>query len=342
MEKRMEINTVLTQLNMPELAVPEISFRLFRGDADFPGMVATINAAKLADQVERADTVEDVRKNYQYLKNSDPHRDVLIAVSGQEIIAYSRVDWYLDERLGYRIYRLFGFIRPEWRHKGIGRAMLRYNEAALRNTAAGHLHAMPAYFESFGYDTEKENDTLLKSEGYAIIRNSYQMVRPDLENIPDLALPEGLEVRLIRPEDYRTVWLATQEAFRDHWGYTQGTEEDYQSWIHHRNFQPELWQVAWEGSRVAGTVLNFIDQEENREYQRRRGWTEDISTGRPWRKRGLAHALIARSLRILKEQGMKEAALGVDTENLSGALHLYESMGYRPVKRMSIYRKLMN
>ncbi len=41
----------------------------------------------------------------------------------------------------------------------------------------------------------------------------------------------------------------------------------------------------------------------------------------------------------LKERGMTEAGLGVDAENISGALHLYESMGYRVVKTTSIYRK---
>jgi ribosomal protein S18 acetylase RimI-like enzyme len=44
-------------------------------------------------------------------------------------------------------------------------------------------------------------------------------------------------------------------------------------------------------------------------------------------------------LRLLKEQGMTEAALGVDTENISGALRLYESCGFRPVKGGALYRK---
>ena len=56
---------------------------------------------------------------------------------------------------------------------------------------------------------------------------------------------------------------------------------------------------------------------------------------------GLARALIARSFHVLKKQGMTEAAIGVDTENPSGALRLYEGMGFRPVKRNSVYRKLM-
>lgn len=55
----------------------------------------------------------------------------------------------------------------------------------------------------------------------------------------------------------------------------------------------------------------------------------------------MARALIARSFEVLKKQGMTEAALGVDTESPTGALRLYEGMGFRPVKRVSLYRKLM-
>jgi len=71
----------------------------------------------------------------------------------------------------------------------------------------------------------------------------------------------------------------------------------------------------------------------------RRGYTEGISVRRPWRKRGVASALINRSLLMFREMGMTEAALGVDTENLSGALRVYEASGFRPLSRGTTYRK---
>ena len=39
------------------------------------------------------------------------------------------------------------------------------------------------------------------------------------------------------------------------------------------------------------------------------------------------------------EAGMTEAALGVDAENLSGALHLYRKMGFEEVKRGMTFHK---
>jgi ribosomal protein S18 acetylase RimI-like enzyme len=53
----------------------------------------------------------------------------------------------------------------------------------------------------------------------------------------------------------------------------------------------------------------------------------------------LAKALIAQSLVAIKEHGTTEAGLGVDTQNTSGALNLYKSMGYQVVKGGIIFRK---
>ena len=42
----------------------------------------------------------------------------------------------------------------------------------------------------------------------------------------------------------------------------------------------------------------------------------------------MAKALLVRSLRLLKEAGMDEAELGVDSENDSSAFGLYKRLGY--------------
>ena len=71
----------------------------------------------------------------------------------------------------------------------------------------------------------------------------------------------------------------------------------------------------------------------------RGGLRDTPVVGRPWRKRGVAKALIIQSLKVLRERGMAEAALGVDAENPTGALRLYENCGFRCVKRWGCFRK---
>src|SRR5206468_2944794 len=85
------------------------------------------------------------------------------------------------------------------------------------------------------------------------------------------------------------------------------------------------WQVAWDGSEVAGSVVNGIYPYENAQRGRDIGWLDHVSVRRPWRRRGLSGAPIARSLVVLPERGMSLAALGVDAESPSAADRAAES-----------------
>jgi ribosomal protein S18 acetylase RimI-like enzyme len=217
--------------------------------------------------------------------------------------------------------------------------MLLHAQRRLCRLAQGHRIGRSSFYQAAVADSQAGTAALLLGHGYVPARRTYQMVRPNLEVVPDLPLPPGLEVRPARPEHYRAIWEANQEAFRDHWGHVPVTEEDYQRWMGDPTFNPGLWCVAWDGDQVAGMVLNLVNAAENKRYNRGRGYTEDICVRRPWRRQGLARALIARSLIVLRDQGMTEAALGVDAENWSGAMRLYQSMGYRIAQRWSLYRR---
>ena len=322
-------------------AIPGLAFRHFRGPSDYPAMAAAIQASADADKVERADTVADIANAYAHLSNCDPYQDMIFAEVNGEVIGYSRAFWW-EETNGPRIYSFVGFLVPAWRRQGIGRAMLRWLEQRLRQIAAGHPADRPAYFQGFAEEHEVGLAALLMQEGYQPVRYFYQMVRPTLDDIPDYALPAGIEVRPVLPEHYRAIWDADVEASQDHWGFAPPTEEDYQAWLNSKTiFQPHLWQVGWDvaSDQVAGQVRTFIDAAQNEKYQRQRGWTEFISVRRPWRRRGLARALIARSLRVQKAQGMTESALGADSENLTGATRVYEDCSFHVVQRNTAYRK---
>ena len=324
-----------------------LSFRRFRGGEDYSHMSTIIRVSAEVDDTERADTPEELETSFAHLTNCDPFTDMIFAEVDSddgrepEVIGYSRGTWQM-EGSGERRYMFFGRILPGWRHKGIGQAMLGWMEGRLREIAAGHPPEIEKYFMSFVMQGETGLAAMLEKTGYQPVRYGFDMVRPDLENIPDYPLPDGLEVRPVLPEHYRAIWEADTEAFRDHWGFVEPGEEDYQAWLADKTFfQPELWQVAWDiaTDQVAGQVRTFIDHEQNQLYHRQRGYTEFISVRRPYRRRGLARALIARSLRAQKQAGMTESALAVDSENLSGATRVYEDCGFRVVKRNTVYRK---
>jgi len=322
-------------------AIPGLVFRRFRGESDYPRILAVQNGCRQEDGDEWVQTLDDVVNRYTHMANCDLYRDIVFAEVDGEVIGFGRGSWSQETNGPWRA-QVYVALLPEWRGKGIRRAMLCHCERRMREVAAELQPGVETVLESWAEQGEKHWATLLEDAGYAAMRYGYQMVRPDLENIPDFPLPEGLEVRPAMPEHYRAIWDANVEAFRDHWGFSEPKEEWYQEWLNGRLFQPHLWQVAWDGDQVAGMVLNFVNEEENREMHRLRGYTEDICVRRPWRRRGLAKALITRSQRMFREMGMTEVALGVDVDNPNGALRLYESLGYRPVKSEVCYRKPLN
>ena len=324
--------------------IPGLTFRGFGGEPDYANILAIINGTKEADQVERSDTLEDVARYYSHLNNCNPYKDMLFIEVDNKVVGYTRVEWFVNSDevwLGFNL----AFLLPEWRRKGLGRVMLRFNERRLREIAAeqikgGTLDADAVrYFEAYADDGEVGKKTLFLDEGYEAVRYGFDMVRPLSDPVEVTPLPEGIEVHPGQPELYRAIWEAAEEAFLDHWNSVPGTEMDYQRFVTSPTFDPNLWKVGWDGDQVAGSVLNFLNADENAEYQRKRGYTEGISVRRPWRKRGLATALITRSLKMFQEMGMTEAALAVDAQNLSGALRLYESVGFRQTKRSASYRK---
>ena len=329
-------------ITLPESPnVPGLLFRRFRGESDYPGITATDNASREVDGAEWVLTVDDITREYTHLVNSDPLRDMIIAEINGEMVGFSRGEWLLETSGLYR-YWFPLYLIPAWRDRGIRRAMLRWMEARLRQVAAEHPAGARKAFSTWAPAKAESLAALLEDEGYQPVRYFNKMTRPLDGNLPDFPMPSGLEMRPVEPEQYRLIWEASEEAFRDHWGFSPSEEAYYQEWLEDPViFQPELWQIAWDTERneIAGQVRTFIDELENEKHNRRRGYTEFISVRRPYRRRGLARALIAESLRTLKARGMTEAALTVDTESLTGATRIYEDCGFTVESRSTSYHK---
>jgi mycothiol synthase len=311
--------------NAPPIA--GLRFRPFDLDADVPALADLMSEAHLADGIEYLPTNEGLRNDLEHMADFDPARDMLLAELDGALVGAAEHEVRIRD--GDAVHELSCWIRPAARRRGIGRALLHWNEARSREVARAWPGRESHFVSSWVDDTETGAHVLLESEGYARIRYGFTMVRRLADPIVEVPLPAGLEIRPVVEADHRRIWDADCEAFLDHWGAHTRTEEDYIGWFAAPELDTSLWRVAWDGDEVAGAVMTFIWTEENARLGIRRGWLEHISVRRGWRRRGLASALIVASMAALKGRRMDEAALGVDAENLSGALHLYGSLGFR-------------
>lgn len=255
---------------------------------------------------------------------------VAIAPSGQ-IVGYEEAGGDDGER-----YELDGYVHPEHSNQGIGTCLLRVAEGRVRAHASELELAKQGFMRA---NINTNNDTahdLFLTEGYAVARQFWRMeIKFDA---PPAApqWPEGITVRtFVLEQDDRATHAAIEEAFRDHWGHSQISFEDWkQTRLGRENFDPTLWFLALDGDEIAGAALCFPRGEDG-------GWVQGLGVRRPWRRNGLGRALLLHAFNIFRERGKTWVGLGVDAASLTGATRLYERAGMQIAERYTTYEKAL-
>jgi ribosomal protein S18 acetylase RimI-like enzyme len=319
-----------------------LELRPYQGEPDLKAMVRVFNAANVEDRIEERISGEALRNWVEHPSpHFDPGGDIVLAVVDGEVVGYGWTSW-VDTTDGLREYATRGHLHPAWRRRRVGTALLRHNEARLGQLAAGHDSERPRTHAAYAPERRPGAVALLLGAGYQPVRYFFDMVRPTLDDIVVPEPPAGLEVRPIAGrEQVRALFDADVEAFADHWGGFDASDASFESWLTDPDFDPSLFVVAFDGDQIAGAVTNTINRHENEALGRARGLLDSVFTRRPWRGRGLAAALVARSLVLLRGRGMTSAWLGVDADNPTGALGVYKRAGFAVDLRSSEYRKPM-
>jgi mycothiol synthase len=321
-------------------SVPGLLLRPVRWPEDAHLIADANNASRLAGGSLFVLSVEMLRSDYAHLVNCDLSTDLRLAEAGGRPVGYVRVEW-ADENRGDRVHGGALLVTPE-APAGSYATMLDWILARhLEIAEAQEPIARPRTASIMTSLEPPGTRSALEPRGFVPVRYAFEMVRPTLDDIPDRALPPGLEVRPVDASQLRCIWEAEVEAFAGHWGATEndGADARWQVFLADPLRDLALWQVAWDGDRIAGMVRPFVNPDELERFGVQRGWCENISTRAPWRGRGVALALIARALRALRERGMTEAALGVDAQNETGALRLYQRMSFIGVARETEWRR---
>lgn len=228
-----------------------------------------------------------------------------------------------------------GYVHPECTGRGIGTLLL---EAAEQR--ALELDTEVPADEALTIETahlvgDPTAALLLEGRHYARVRTFLRMVADLRGGTPAPLWPTGTELRAFEPERHgRLVQATIDEAFTDEWGYER---REYDEWRRRmfdvESFDPELCPVAWDGDEIAAVSVNYAKR--NGDW----GWIGTVAVRPAWRRRGLGLALLRESFRRFTDRGERTAALGVDSENPTGATRLYERAGMRELWRADVWRK---
>ena len=217
----------------------------------------------------------------------------------------------------------------------------------LDMAAPGHWDVFLAWAEQRGreaglprvrafFPEGHELEAILAGHGYRYWRSSFQM-RVDLDEPPAAApLPDGLALRAYRDEDAEALRLGLNEAFgEDPFFHAVSPGNFREFFLKGRGTDVSLWQIAWDGDQLAGWALAWPC----RGSDDTTGWIGNLGVRPAYRRRGLGGALLRHAVRVLFDRGLRRVGLGVDAENPTGALGLYERAGMRRLLRQDNWVK---
>lgn len=237
-------------------------------------------------------------------------------------------------------------VHPEHQARGIETALLRFAEDKARQSAIPRApaEARVSLFNGVN-DREAATNAAYAQAGYRLVRNIYHMQIELNAEPPAPVWPDGIRVRCFVPgHDEATFALAERDAFRDHWGFIERPLEDDVTMIQHRmegpDFEPALWLMAMAADKQGGEhCAGFCRNRTQAPGDAKMGWVSSLGVLRAYRRQGLATALLQRSFCEFYQRGKKRVGLGVDAQNLTGALRLYERVGMSVARKDNTYEK---
>jgi mycothiol synthase len=265
---------------------------------------------------------------------ADPQND-FAAVTGPEGDLAGYV--FVESHPPYTSVFSVGVVALRHHGRGVGTAVLAEAERRARRFFGLAPAGQRVVMHAGALADEPRVSELLSAHGYVEARRFARMsIDFDEPPQPPADIP-GIEIRRLARGEEASVYGCLAEAFADHWGATWPTEE---AWLHEHvvassEFHPDLWQLAWDGTALAGALVAGPDADEGPAL----GHVELVGVRRAARRRGIAEALLRTTFVQFHARGCRGVALEVDTESITGATRLYERLGMTSEPRFSAWEK---
>lgn len=316
-----------------------ITARPYAGETDLQAIADLLNLCDRVDKLDDNYSVEDLRIEFG-APELDAARDLRLWEDDGQLIVFAEThrraaqaeDTVAD---GY----LYMRIHPDYRSAELEDEIMAWGEARMREV--GRERNLPAELRSGGPVHYTSMLTVLERHGMKPARYFLRMVRDLAEPIAEPQFADGYTLRTIASAEDEERWVdAYNWSFIDHYNFHPHTLESHRHYLTDPNYSRERDLIAvTEDGTIAAFAFCWIDGPGNERNERREGWVNLLGVRRGHRKIGLGRAMLLAAIQKLKADGMAQAKLGVDAENPTGALQLYESVGFHAEQTWVQYLK---
>jgi ribosomal protein S18 acetylase RimI-like enzyme len=271
--------------------------------------------------------------------DSDLAHDSLVAVAEDgRIAAFAFVQVPGGDETEHRCFP-WGRVHPEYRDRGLGSFILGWMEARCRQRLAEKDPALPKVIRTSAYDTQTDRIAFYELAGYRPVRYFVEMIRDLAPGLPAAPVPPGIDLVPLTEDLLETARLVHNESFADHWGSQPMNENSWQVFVGSEFLLADASFLAYDGDVPIGFLTSFMYPHDFADRGRTEAWIEGVGTIGSRRRRGVASVLLTRAMEAFVERDLEFAALGVDTDNPTGALGLYERLGFVVEKRHMVLAK---
>jgi len=237
--------------------------------------------------------------------------------------------WTEDD--GTRVYLTDGYVAPPYRRHGLGGQVLRGAEAVAARLTAGHVQDGTAVLAANASTVQPDRAALLHGNGY---RQVFTMVEMEHDGslTPPPRLPDGVTIRTAAVEDARELLALTTRVWAGRPYFTLPAEDRFRAWLDRSELA--LFQVATISDRIVGFVAAARTST--------RVEVEDVQVDPDFQRRGLATAMLTRTLTTPALHDAYPIRLHTEGHDPAGARSLYERLGFRVVREHHRYRKALN
>lgn len=303
---------------------------------DVPGIHDCEAAIATVDHPNYTTTAEDLEEDFHH-SYVDLVRDSVVAVQGGVVAAWGIVLEPPGQQTLVRVI-LAGGVRPSHRGRGLGRALIAWQESRGLERLAASEKTLPGWLMTFGETRAADALRLYERRGFRPARYFLELTRDLAADIPPLAA--DVQIVPFSAELSESVRLARNDAFRDHWGSQPVTEEQWTSFVGKSTMRPDLCAIALLDGEVAGFVIATVTEEDWPGQGFSSAYIELVGVPRSFRGRRIAPAVLTHALRSMAAAGLERAVLDVDSDSPTGALGLYEGVGFTEANRSVAYNRV--